>query len=141
MVHLLRTLQHGGEPGDLMLAISLLTAYVQNFWTSAWPLNPLHKRRFAQQILKRFDSASGSFSQRATDAQRQDVQGLLAHLAQVWHSEEPALAKEVDSLRTSYARLPTRTVEPVVGGGRTPSVWFGIDINLCQQNDQPQSEH
>lgn len=114
VVHLLRTLQHGGEPGDLMLAISLLTAYVQNFWTSAWPLNPLHKRRFAQQILKRFDSASGSFSQRATDAQRQDVQGLLAHLAQVWHSDEPALAKEVDSLRTSCARLPTRTVEPVV---------------------------
>lgn len=114
VVHLLRTLQHGGQPDELMLAISLLTAYVQNFWTSAWPLNPTHKRRFAQQILKRFDSASGSFSQRATDAQRQDVQGLLAHLAQVWHSEEPALAKEADGLRASYARIPTRVVEPVV---------------------------
>lgn len=114
VVHLLRTLQHGGQPSDLMLAISLLTDYVQHFWTSAWPLNPLHKRRFAQQILKRFDSASDSFNQRATDEQRQDVQGLLAHLAQVWHSDEPALAKDVDSLRVSYARMPTRIVEPVI---------------------------
>lgn len=114
VAHLLRTLQHGGQPGELMLAVSLLTAYVKHFWTSAWPLNPQHKRRFAQQILKRFDSASDSFSQRATDDQRQEVQGLLAHLAQVWHSDEPALATEVDSLRVSYARMPTRTVEPVI---------------------------
>jgi type VI secretion system protein VasJ len=112
VVHLLRTLQHAGQPNELMLAISLLTDYVQHFWTSAWPLNPLHKRRFAQQILKRFDSASGSFSQRATDKQREDVQGLLAHLAQVWHSTEPALAQEVDRLRGSYARIPERIVEP-----------------------------
>ena len=114
VAHLLRTLQHGGQPGELILAVSLLTDYVKHFWTSAWPLNPLHKRRFAQQILKRFDSASDSFSQRATDDQRQEVQGLLARLAQVWHSDEPALAKDVDSLRVSYARLPTRTVEPVI---------------------------
>lgn len=79
-----------------MLAMSLLTEYVQLFWTTAWPQNPLHKRRFAQQILKRFDSASSSFSQRADEAQRENVQGLLAHLAQVWHSREPGLAKEVD---------------------------------------------
>lgn len=114
VVHLLRTLQHAGQPSDLMLAMSLLTDYVQHFWTSAWPLNPLHKRRFAQQILKRFDSASSSFSQRATEGQRQDVQGLLAHLAQVWHSSEPALAKEVDGLRASYARIPERVVEEVI---------------------------
>ncbi len=114
MAHLLRTLQHAGQPNDLMLAISLLTDYVQHFWASAWPQNPLHKRRFAQQILKRFDSASSGFSQRATDAQRADVQGLLAHLAQVWHSGEPALAKEVDGLRASYARIPERIVETAV---------------------------
>ncbi|AHG19546.1 membrane protein [Chania multitudinisentens RB-25] len=111
MVHLLRTLQHAGEPGELMLAISLLAEYVQHFWASAWPQNPLHKRRFAQQILKRFDSASSSFSQKANEAQRESVQGLLAHLAQVWHSTEPALAKEVDALRISYARKPERRVE------------------------------
>jgi len=120
MVHLLRTLQHGGEPDELMLAISLLADYVQHFWTSAWPHNLLHKRRFAQQILKRFGSASGSFSQKASDAQRENVQGLLAHLAQIWHGSEPALAKEVDGLRISYARKPERIVTPVAKAEDTP---------------------
>lgn len=113
MVHLLRTLQHAGDPSELMLAISLLADYVQHFWTSAWPQNLLHKRRFAQQILKRFDSASNSFSQKASDAQRENVQGLLARLAQVWHDSEPVLAKEVDGLRSSYVRKPERMVEVV----------------------------
>lgn len=120
MAHLLRTLQHGGQPDELMLALSLLTDYVQNFWDSAWPQNPLHKRRFAQQIIKRFDSASGSFSQRASDGQREDVQGLLARLAQVWHEREPALAKEVDALRSGYARKPERVIEPVVESESLP---------------------
>ncbi|MFC0228524.1 type VI secretion system protein TssA [Serratia aquatilis] len=111
MVHLLRTLQHGAEPEGLMLAISLLANYVQHYWTSAWPQNLLHKRRFSQQILKRFETASSSFSQKASDAQRENVQGLLAHLAQVWHSDEPALAQEVDGLRISYARKPERPAE------------------------------
>ncbi|VXC73599.1 Membrane protein [Enterobacterales bacterium 8AC] len=120
MVHLLRTLQHAGEPDELMLAISLLANYVQHFWASAWPQNLLHKRRFAQQILKRFDSASSSFSQKASDAQRENMQGLLAHLAQVWHSSEPALAKEVDGLRISYARKPERLVEAVAQAENVP---------------------
>ncbi|CNH73978.1 type VI secretion system protein TssA [Yersinia pekkanenii] len=114
MVHLLRTLQHAGEPDELMLAISLLTEYVQLFWQETWPQNPSHKRRFAQQILKRFDSAAGSFSLRANAAQRENVQGLLAHLAQVWHGSEPGLATEVDGLRTRYMRQPERFVETVV---------------------------
>lgn len=114
LVHLLRTLQHAGQPDELMLAITLLTDYVQHFWNIAWPQNALHKRRFAQQILKRFDAASGSFCQKATEAQRENVQGLLAHLAQVWHSDEPVLAKDVDSLRICYARQPSRITEHAV---------------------------
>lgn len=116
MVHLLRTLQHAGQPDELMLAVSLLTDYVRLFWAAAWPQNPLHKRRFAQQILKRFDSASSNFSQRANEAQRENIQGLLAHLAQVWHSSEPGLATEVDRLRARYARQPERLVEEVTDG-------------------------
>lgn len=118
LVHLLRTLQHGGQPDELMLAISLLTDYVQHFWNAAWPQNVLHKRRFAQQVLKRFDAASGSFCQKATEAQRENAQGLLAHLAQVWHSDEPGLAKEVDSLRICYARQPSRITEYAVATRR-----------------------
>lgn len=111
LTHLLRTLQHAGKPDELLLAVSLLTSYVQNFWTDAWPQNPLHKRRFAQQVLKRFALVSGSFVQTASEEQRETLQGLLAHLAQVWHSNEPALAKEVDGLRIGYARQPEPVVE------------------------------
>ncbi|MFP2470602.1 type VI secretion system protein TssA [Pseudescherichia vulneris] len=111
MVHLLRTLQHGGEPEQLLLAISLLTAWIEHFWVSAAPANAMHKRRFAQQILKRFDSASNSFSQNADVIQRNDARALLAHLAQVWLDHEPVLAKDVDELCKRYVRLPERVVE------------------------------
>jgi len=92
MVHLLRTLQHGGEPEQLLLAISLLSTWIEHFWTHAAPANVMHKRRFAQQILKRFDSAGTSFSQKTDVIQRDLAQGLLAHLAQLWHAHEPVLA-------------------------------------------------
>ncbi|WP_456310872.1 type VI secretion system protein TssA [Serratia proteamaculans] len=111
IVHLLRTLQHGGQADSLMLAVSLLTRYIQHFWPTTWPHNPLHKRRFARQILQRFDSASISFSQHATQEQREDMQGLLAHLAQVWHEGEPELAKDVDGLRARYARQAEKPVD------------------------------
>ncbi|MFP2423560.1 type VI secretion system protein TssA [Pseudescherichia vulneris] len=111
MVHLLRTLQHGGEPDQLLLAVSLLTAWIEHFWVSAAPANAMHKRRFAQQILKRFDSASASFSHKTDAIQRDNGQELLSHLSQVWHAHEPALAKEVDDLRNRYARLPEKVEE------------------------------
>jgi len=120
MVHLLRTLQHGGEPEQLLLAISLLSAWIEHFWTHAAPANVMHKRRFAQQILKRFDSASTSFSQKTDVIQRDLAQGLLAHLAQLWHAHEPILAKEVDVLRNHYARLPEKVVEAEPRGEERP---------------------
>lgn len=112
VVHLVWTLQHGGNPENLMLAVSLLTHFVQNFWSVAWPQSPVHKRRFAQQILKRFESTSGSFNQQATVEQRESMQGLLAHLAQVWHHDEPGLGKEIDGLRVRYARTPEGVTKP-----------------------------
>lgn len=112
MVHLLRTLQHGGNPEQLLLAVSLLTCYVQQFWSVAWPQSPVHKRRFAQQILKRFDSASEGFNQLATDEQRESMQDFLARLAQVWHDDEADLAQPLDGLRICYARLPKRMLQP-----------------------------
>ncbi|MBD2780178.1 type VI secretion system protein TssA [Xenorhabdus szentirmaii] len=106
MVHLLRTLQHAGYSAELVLAMELLTEYVKNYWDKAWPTKPVMKRRLAQQVLKRFDSAQGSFTEQASPSERDDAQGALAHLAQCWHSLEPDLAKEVDQLRTRYNRQP-----------------------------------
>ncbi|AYA41752.1 type VI secretion system protein TssA [Xenorhabdus nematophila] len=111
MVHLLRTLQHAGNAAELILATELLTEYVKNYWEKAWPVKPLMKRRLAQQVLKRFDSAQGSFTEQASKNERDDAQGALAHLAQCWHVNEPELAKEVDQLRTRYSRQPETVPE------------------------------
>ncbi|WP_426578148.1 type VI secretion system protein TssA [Xenorhabdus stockiae] len=112
MVHLLRTLQHAGQPAELLLAMELLTEYVKNYWEKAWPNKPVLKRRLAQQVLKRFDSAQNSFTEKSSKVQRDDAQGVLAHLAQCWHSSEPELAKEIDQLRTRYNRQPEAGTAP-----------------------------
>ncbi|PHM62632.1 type VI secretion system protein TssA [Xenorhabdus ishibashii] len=106
MVHLLRTLQHAGNAAELILAMELLAGYVKNYWEKAWPTKPQLKRRLAQQVLKRFDSAQSSFIEHASKNERDDAQGALAHLAQCWHANEPDLAKEIDQLRIRYNRQP-----------------------------------
>ncbi|OCQ54773.1 hypothetical protein Ppb6_00033 [Photorhabdus australis subsp. thailandensis] len=106
MVHLLRTLQHSGNPAELILAMELLADYIKHYWQTAWPQKPLLKRRLAQQVIKRFDSAQAGFCEQADESQREDAQGALAHVAQCWHTDEPALAKEIDQLRSRYARKP-----------------------------------
>ncbi|MGJ0630336.1 type VI secretion system ImpA family N-terminal domain-containing protein, partial [Xenorhabdus bovienii] len=70
MVHLLRTLQHAGHPAELILAIELLTEYVKNYWEKAWPVKPGLKRRLAQQVIKRFESAQAGFTDQASKSQR-----------------------------------------------------------------------
>ncbi|BET95265.1 type VI secretion system protein TssA [Xenorhabdus taiwanensis] len=106
VVHLLRTLQHAGNAAELILAMELLTEYVKNYWEKAWPSKLQLKRRLAQQVLKRFDSAQSSFIEQASKSERDDAQGALAHLAQCWHANESELAKEVDQLRIRYNRQP-----------------------------------
>ncbi|PHM25536.1 type VI secretion system protein TssA [Xenorhabdus ehlersii] len=106
VVHLLRTLQHAGNAAELILAMELLTEYIKNYWEKTWPTKLQLKRRLAQQVLKRFDSAQNSFIEQASKSERDDAQGALAHLAQCWHANEPDLAKEVDQLRVRYNRQP-----------------------------------
>ncbi|MGG7668947.1 type VI secretion system protein TssA [Yersinia sp. J1] len=127
LTHLLRTLQHGGEPQNILLAMQLLCDYVSHFWAEAWPHNGLHKRRLAQQIVKRFDAAASLFSQRATGEQRLEALGQLARLAQCWHDSEPQLAKEVDELSFPYRYQPEpqvadtpQTSSPSLSSGSAP---------------------
>ncbi|MEW5188345.1 type VI secretion system ImpA family N-terminal domain-containing protein, partial [Citrobacter freundii] len=53
LAHLLRTLQHAG---DHLLALRLLALYVEHYWTVAAPQNATHKKRFALQVIKRFEA-------------------------------------------------------------------------------------
>lgn len=103
MVHLLRTLQHGGNPAELLLAVKMLVLYLQHFWSSAWPQKEAHKCRFAQQILKRFEAAVASFTQAADQAVRDAMLGELACLPEIWVKLNNAqLASESEALFTRY---------------------------------------
>lgn len=72
LAHLLRTLQHAGDPH---LALRLLALYVEHYWAAAAPQNMAHKKRFASQVIKRFETGIEGFSQNAATEQRDALSG------------------------------------------------------------------
>lgn len=70
VIHLLRTLQHGGHPQQVVLASVLLTGYLRHFASTAWPQDARIRARLLQQVLKRFEGVAGYFSQRCDEAER-----------------------------------------------------------------------
>ena len=102
VAHLLRTLQHAG---DALLASRLLTQYVAHYWMAAAPQNMVHKKRFAAQVIKRFESGADTFSQQASTEQRDLMLSELAKLAQLWQEHNaPELAQAADDIITLYQR-------------------------------------
>lgn len=102
LAHLLRTLQHAGDPH---LALRLLALYVEHYWAVAAPQNMAHKKRFAAQVIKRFEAGVTSFAEKAATAQRDALLGELAKLAQCWQAHNaPELAKATDDLFALFQR-------------------------------------
>ncbi|MGZ0749314.1 type VI secretion system protein TssA [Kluyvera sichuanensis] len=113
--HLLRTLQHAGNP---ILSLRVLTEYVTHYWTVAWPQNAANKKRFADQILKRFEPGIAGFAATSTPEQRDVLLEELAGLAQSWQAYGiPELASATDDLFAQYQRAfrdrAPATVPPV----------------------------
>ncbi len=105
MVHLLRTLQHAGKAPSLLLALQLLTQYIAHYWAASWPQKATQKNRFALQVLKRFEAASGTFAAEATQAERDAMLDELKKLAQLWmNAESESLASETDEVLHIYQR-------------------------------------
>lgn len=68
-----------------------------------------HKKRFASQVIKRFETGIEGFSQNAATEQRDALSGELAKLAQCWQSHNaPELAQATDDL------LPCTSVRLIV---------------------------
>lgn len=102
LAHLLRTLQHAGDP---LLAVRLLARYVEHYWMVAAPQNMAFKKRFAAQVIKRFDAGVTGFAQSAETPQRDALLGELAKLAQCWQTlGVPELAQATDDLSALYQR-------------------------------------
>lgn len=113
LAHLLRTLQHAGDP---LLALRLLTLYVEHYWTVAAPQNTIHKQRLAAQVIKRFEAGVESFADSADTTQRDNLLAALAKQAQLWQERNvPALAQTVDDLSSQYRRAfrEAAPVQPV----------------------------
>ncbi|VEA40950.1 type VI secretion-associated protein, family [Salmonella enterica subsp. enterica] len=136
LAHLLRTLQHAGDP---LLALRLLALYVEHYWTVAAPQNAAHKQRFAAQVLKRFETGVESFAETARTAQRDSLLAELAKLAQRWQEQNiPALAQAVDDLSSQYrrafrgaARCRQRLAVHASGSGFGHAVRPGITVCAC----------
>lgn len=101
LAHLLRTLQHAGDP---LLALHLLALYVEHYWTVAAP-GMTHKKRFAAQVIKRFEAGAGEFSRQTNTTQRDLLLGELAKLALLWQSNNAVeLAQATDDIAALYQR-------------------------------------
>ena len=122
MVHLLRTLQHGGKAAGLLLAVQLLTQYIEQFWVPAWPQKIAHKNRFAQQVIKRFETTAVSFADDADQAQREAMLEAFAHLARLWRkAENELLAEAADELFLLYQRRVQEQAAEAVLRQETPA--------------------
>ena len=116
---LLRTLQHAGDP---LLALRLLTLYVEHYWTVASPQNATHKKRIALQVVKRFATGIAGFAQSGGTAQRDLLLGELARLAQLWQQHSaPELAQAADDIFALYQRA-FRDHSPSAAPVSAPSV-------------------
>lgn len=101
LAHLLRTLQHAGDP---LLALRLLALYVEHYWMLAAPIMA-HKKRFAAQIIKRFEAGAGEFSRQTNTTQRDLFLGELAKLALLWQNNNAAdLAQATEDIAALYQR-------------------------------------
>lgn len=56
-------------------ALRLLALYVEHYWAVAAPQNIAHKKRFASQVIKRFEAGVTSFAESAATAQRDALLG------------------------------------------------------------------
>lgn len=101
LTHLLRTLQHAGDP---LLALRLLALYVEHYWTVAAP-GMAHKKRFAAQVIKRFEVGISGFAENAAATQRDLLLGELAKLALLWQDNNATeLAQATDDVAALYMR-------------------------------------
>lgn len=101
LTHLLRTLQHAGDP---LLALRLLALYVEHYWTVAAP-GMAHKKRFTAQVIKRFEAGISGFAENAAATQRDLLLGELAKLALLWQDNNATeLAQATDDVAALYMR-------------------------------------
>ncbi|MEY0427059.1 type VI secretion system ImpA family N-terminal domain-containing protein, partial [Providencia rettgeri] len=113
IVQLLRTLQHAGEPKELVLAAQILSDFTRQYWHVCYPTNIKLKLRLANQIIKRFESVNDFFCRSANSKMRDDILGSFAYLAQFRHEQSPEHSEQIDALSGGYQRIE-ESEQPIV---------------------------
>lgn len=129
MVHLLRTLQHGGEPSNITLASTLLVDYVSRFWAHTWPQDSKLRHRLLLQVIKRFASSSGHFCQHADAHSRELVRSGFLQLQKLLEPTDPALAGEVAPLIPQFGQVLAAKVDMP-----TPQIQSNSAASQTEQN-------
>lgn len=111
LIHLLRTLQHGGHPTQLVLACVLLNEYLRHFASTAWPQDVKIRARLLQQVLKRFEGVAGYFSQRADANERMHLRQTMVSLSETISSFDTTISAEVSSLIQCFDRAASAVVD------------------------------
>ncbi|EMJ9774972.1 type VI secretion system protein TssA [Morganella morganii] len=118
VVHLLRTLQHAGNAEEITLGAQLFSLFCRQFWLDCYPDNIRLKVRLTQQVLQRFELAQDNFTRQATAAQRDNVLGDFAGLAQFWSENHQVLSQKLDDLSRGYRRIENSAPDTVTASVR-----------------------
>ncbi len=140
LIHLLRTLQHGGHPGQLILACTLLVDYLRHFADVAWPQEHRLKLRLLHQTLKRFETAASYFTQRADEHDRQQMHQVMESLSDTVSVLDEKLTAEVTQLIRCYGRTAatvdaSETISPEKIGGKDPDGIASTLVSIEIHND------
>lgn len=121
-IHLLRTLQHSGNPDGIVLACSLLNDYLNYYAGIAWPQDKQVISRLLQQVFRRFESAAGHFSKRADERHRQQMRQALMTLFDRVSSLDETRANDVRQLVTAYERVSEPEISPLPASAQAITV-------------------
>lgn len=77
LIQLLRILQHGIRPDEIIASLILLNDYISHFWNTAFPIETKKKIRFLEPVLKRYQSIWTKFENEASASELQESNKIV----------------------------------------------------------------
>lgn len=97
LAHLLRTLQQNIHSNDLILAVVLLSDYIQLYWKSAAPSSSFKKNRLGLQILKRFSPVIENVSETVSRYEKEALLEEFKRLSSLFSDfSEKTLVEQIE---------------------------------------------
>lgn len=113
LIQLIRILQHGIRPKEVIASLVLLNEYISHFWASAFPIEAKKKIRFLEPVLKRYQSIWAKFENEASKNELQES-NKIANMLKAFFEENdcPQIASYFEKM------LSEPIVEPLENSNR-----------------------